>query len=242
MNEDTNSPLFDIFWENSKFSEANIGEFQKLIEEYSGTEHEIPALQFPKADYKLPMPSDRQIKQMQKRHSNRLFADKKINKKQLGSLLAAFSKNNSNGRTYPSAGATYGVDVFCLLNNYEGGLNNKVCYYNADNHSLSEVKDLPNWENYAPLLNIDTEDTVPAVIFIFVLFISRVTAKYGERGGRFALIEVGQAAQNLSLRLVEEKMVGVEMGGLLDSEIKDLLGLKNTSAAIALGLACGLAK
>ncbi|QQS20218.1 SagB/ThcOx family dehydrogenase [Candidatus Saccharibacteria bacterium] len=242
MNEDTNSPLFDIFWENSKFSEVNIGEFQKLIEEYSGAEHEMPALQYPKPDHKLPMPTDRQVKQMQRRKSDRLFAEKKINKKQLGSLLAAFSKNNSDGRTYPSAGATYGVDIFCLVNNYDGELNHKVCYYNADNHSLSEVKALPDWESYAPLLNIDTDNSMPAVVFVFVLFASRVTSKYGERGGRFALIEVGHAAQNLSLRLVEEKMVGVEMGGLLDNEIKALLGLEDTSAAIALGLACGFAK
>lgn len=85
-------------------------------------------------------------------------------------------------------------------------------------------------------------NTMPGVVFIFVLFASRVTVKYGERGGRFALIEVGQATQNLSLRLVEEKMIGVEMGGLLDNEIKTLIGLQGTSAAVALGLACGFAK
>lgn len=242
MDEDSNSNMFDTFWENSKFSASNIGEFQKLIEEYSGAEHELPALQYPASDYTLPLPHDRQFKHMRKRQSHRLFSDKPINRKQLGSLLAAFSKNSNNGRTYPSAGATYGVEIFCLLNNYDGKLNRKICYYNTDNHSLSEVANLPSWKQYGPLLNIDTGDTSPAVVFIFVLFSARATAKYGERGGRFALIEVGHAAQSLALRLVKEAMVGVELGGLLDDEVKTLLGLNDTSASVALGFACGFKK
>jgi nitroreductase len=75
---------------------------------------------------------------------------------------------------------------------------------------------------------------------VFVLFPDRATAKYGERGGRFALIEVGHAAQNLALRLVAEGMAGCEAGGLLDEPVKALLRLDGTGAQVALGYACGL--
>ena len=237
--EETPAEIFETFWENSKFSEVTIGEFQKRIEEYTGMEHEIPALQFPGPDNLLPMPKDSLAGQMRRRQSGRKFSDKLLTKKQLGSILAAFARNNSGGRTFPSAGATYSLEVFCLLNRYEGDLNHTACYYNPDNHSLSVVGSIPHWEEYSQLINVDLGGTTPAALFVFVLFPSRATVKYGERGGRFALIEVGQAAQNLALRLVQEKLIGVEIGGLLDDKILSLIGLGDTAAGTALGYAVG---
>ncbi len=237
--KDSYAELFDLFWENSKFSEVTIGEFQKRIEEYTGLEHETPALQFPAADQLMPAPKDALARQMRGRKSDRKFSAKPVTKQQLGSLLTAFAKNAFGGRTFPSAGATYSLEIFCLLNNYSGDLNRTVCYYNSDNHSLSVVAAAPAWEDYSGLINIDLAGTAPPVLFVFALLPKRATIKYGERGGRFALIEVGQAAQNLALRLVQEKMIGVEIGGLLDNRMRDLIGLGKTSAAICLGFACG---
>ncbi len=71
-----------------------------------------------------------------------------------------------------------------------------AAHYNADNHSLSVVG--PLGESYADTLSLDGFEGVPQLIVVFVLFPDRMTEKYGERGGRFALIEVGHAAQNLA--------------------------------------------
>ena len=76
---------------------------------------------------------------------------------------------------------------------------------------------------------------------MLVAFAERATAKYGERGGRFALIEAGQAAQSVALRLVAEGLVGFALGGLVDDRVKRLLRLEGTDAQIVLGYACGLA-
>ncbi|GAC1386996.1 MAG: hypothetical protein NVS1B7_6360 [Candidatus Saccharimonadales bacterium] len=233
--------LFDLFWENSKFSEATIGEFQKRVEEYSGVEHEVAALQYSSPDVVLPKPKDKLIGIMKQRHSVRVFSNKDVSVKQLGSLLSAFTSNGET-KVYPSAGATYPLEIFCITNGIKGEVNGKICYYNYDNHSISLIGDAPSWEDYAALLNVDTENTIPALVFFFVLFPDRIVSKYGERGGRFALIEVGHAAQNLALRLTEEKMAGVETGGLLDDKIKKLLKLDKTNALIALGFACGFSK
>jgi SagB-type dehydrogenase family enzyme len=237
--KDSYAELFELFWENSKFSEATIGEFQKRIEEYSGLDHEPPGLQFPAADFMLPMPNDELMKQMRRRASSRKFSDRPLTKNQLGSLLAAVGTNSFGGRTFPSGGATYCVEVFVLLDNYDGELNRQACYYNFDNHSLTPVGPIPGWEDYAEMINIDLSGTTPSALFVFAVFPERATIKYGERGGRFALIEAGQAAQNLALRLVQEKMAGVEVGGLLDNRVRELIGLQDTSAGIALGFAVG---
>jgi nitroreductase len=105
---------------------------------------------------------------------------------------------------------------------------------------LSVVGSLPGWSELAEAVNLEPVVGVPQLVFVFVLFPDRVTSKYSERGGRFALIETGHAVQNLALRLVEEGMVGCEAGGVLDDRIKSLLRLERTTAQVALGYACGL--
>lgn len=241
MKDDSQPDLFELFWENSKLNNTNIREFSARIDEYYSLGEQNEAFLFPGQDHVLPQPKDKQYRAMQKRQSHRKFADKKVSMKQLGSLLAAFAKSPQGSRLFPSAGSTYALEVFCILNNVEGDLNGKIVYYNADNHSLGIVGNAPSKDELKTLTNLDTEGTTPSVIFILTLLSYRTTKKYGERGGRFALIELGHAAQNLGLRLVQEKMVGVEIGGLIDEEIIELLGLKKYSVKVALGYACGFA-
>ncbi|MEW6153362.1 MAG: nitroreductase family protein [Actinomycetota bacterium] len=81
---------------------------------------------------------------------------------------------------------------------------------------------------------------VPQVVVVFVLFTDRVVAKYGAMGRRFALMEVGHAAQNLALRLAADGLGGCQAGGVVETEMLGLLGLDGTPARVALAYACGL--
>lgn len=81
---------------------------------------------------------------------------------------------------------------------------------------------------------------VSQVVVVFVLFTDRVVAKYGAMGGRFALMEVGHAAQNLALRLAADGLGGCQAGGVVETEMLGLLGLDGTPARVALAYACGL--
>ena len=49
--------------------------------------------------------------------------------------------------------------------------------------------------------------------------------KYGERAGRFGLIEVGAAAQSICLRLAQQNLGGYLLGGVADNEMLHSLGL-----------------
>ena len=179
------------------------------------------------------------MKQLRGRRSTRRFSERPLGARRLGAVLAAFATSEDGRRAYGSAGGTYPLEIFCLCNNVSGPAGGHVAYYNADNHSLTAVRPLPPWPEYEGAVNLDCGETVPQLVVVFALMAERVTEKYGERGGRFALIDVGQAAQTLALRLVDEGLVGCACGGLLDGEIKSLLGLDGTSAQIALGYACG---
>jgi len=173
------------------------------------------------------------------RRSDRGFSGRPVTMKQLGSLLAAFGSSRRGSRAFASAGAAYPLEVYGLLDRGEGGLSRSVVYYDHGDHSLARVAPLPEWGEYKDAVNLELTAEPPALLFVFVLFPERTTPKYGERGGRFQLIEVGHAAQNLALRLVRERMVGCEVGGLYDDRLKELLRLSGTTARIALGYACG---
>lgn len=236
------SELYDLFWENSALSDATMPAFRAAIEQYAAAPAPASGLRYPGRDLALHRPADGQVKQMRRRRSARRFSSRPLQPTRLGALLAAFAATGEDGRrTYGSAGATYPLEIFCLLNNCAGPAAGQVAYYNADNHSLAAVCELPPWEAYADAVNLDSGGTVPQLVVVFVLLPERITEKYGERGGRFALLEVGQAVQALALRLVQQRLVGCALGGLVDDRIKRLLRLEGTSAQIALGYACGIA-
>ena len=237
--EDRAAPLFDLFWENSTLGPATIGRFADRMARSAGDVPAAPALQYPGADVELPRPRDALGGVMDARSSERGFADRLLQRRELGAIFSAFARTRRGARTFPSAGATYAVDVFALLNKVDGGLSGRAVYYNHDNHSLSDVAAVPEWPEYADAVNLECEGT-PHVLVVFVAFPERTTAKYGERGGRFVLFEVGHAAQNLALRLAACGLAGCEAGGLFDRRIKELLRLERTDARIALGYACGL--
>jgi SagB-type dehydrogenase family enzyme len=56
--------------------------------------------------------------------------------------------------------------------------------------------------------------------------------KYSDRGYRFALIEAGHAAQNLSLIAEALKLKCCSIGGFLDDELADILELSGDELAL----------
>jgi SagB-type dehydrogenase family enzyme len=240
MSEIAPAPLFELFWENSKLNLANIQGFLGRINEYYAIERSGGTLERAGRDYKLPLPRDPLFRVMCGRHSERRWGSKTVTVGQLGSLFAAFARSGDSRRVFPSAGATYALEIFALLKEVERPLSGKIVYYNSDNHSLAVVGDIPPDEEFRRLINLELDGPIPPLFFVFVLIADRTTAKYGERGGRFALLEAGQAIQNLALRLVHEGMAGVEVGGLLDDRMLALLKIDpEIGIKVALGFACG---
>jgi hypothetical protein len=74
---------------------------------------------------------------------------------------------------------------------------------------------------------------------VLVVDLAAVTAKYGARGGRFALQQVGHAAQNLSLRVAADGLTGYLLGAALDREVLEVVGVAHTGVRYGGALACG---
>lgn len=100
------------------------------------------------------------------------------------------------------------------------------------------TKQLPPVDQVEMACSLD-EGIHPQMIVAFVIDQDELVRKYGDRAGRFALIEVGHAAQNMALRLAKSNLAGYEIGGIQDDLVKSMLGLEQTDALIAHGYACG---
>jgi SagB-type dehydrogenase family enzyme len=238
---DSNAPLFALFWENSK-QNPQLGQRLALqIEESNREVERVPALAYAHESAPLPRPSDTLADVMTRRRSARSFGPRALGARELGSLFFAFA-GASHGREdrplLPSAGGRYPVEVFAWLRRTDSPLNGQAVYYHRDTHTLSPVAPAPAWSDHARELGLDCEGE-PAVVFAFVVFAERATRRYGERGGRFVLIEVGHFAHSLALRVASEGLHGVLLGGLDDDRICASLGLERTSALVTVGYACG---
>ncbi len=233
------APLFQLFWENSKINDVTGIKLAQNIEADAAEIPLSPQLLYASLDYPLIQPKDRLAKTMQQRQSLRKFSKKSLSEKQLGSLFFAFSQLKDKRRLLASAGGKYPIEVFAITWNMASpALNKKILYYNVGKHALSILKDAPDWPDLKTFITPEAMDA-PNILFFFVAFPERTCKKYAERGGRFVLIEAGHYAQNLSLRVAQEKLAGYELGSVHDDKILSLLGLEKTEAMLCLAYACG---
>jgi SagB-type dehydrogenase family enzyme len=62
------------------------------------------------------------------------------------------------------------------------------------------------------------------VIFVITAEYERITSKYGERGVRYAHIEVGHVGQNIFLQAEALKLVAGIVGAFRDASLADAIG------------------
>jgi SagB-type dehydrogenase family enzyme len=237
MTED--ETLFDKFWESSSLDKFNVQQFAQQLNSYDSDNKEL-LLEYPDAPMQLPKTRTQINKIAKKRKSDRVFSDKQLSLKELGRLLSSFyAWNGLEHRGYPSAGATYVTEVFGVCFNVER-FSGKIIYYDPEQHGAIVTSEVaPEWNEASKTLNMEVEGA-PNLLLILVTFPERATAKYGDRGGRFALLEAGAAMQQLALQLAESsRLKGVAVGGMLDEVWKSTLDLEQTNAHITLGYLVG---
>lgn len=237
------APLFRLFWENSTLDARRAPAFAEQIDEDARRSAFVPQLHFPWTGPPLPRPDDDLHRLEARRASRREFASRPLSQRQLGSLLSGFAAHGGDAggrRLLPSAGGKYPVEVFALLFSGEGDLDRSIAYYECERHALARLGPCPPFAALAEDLGVRAlTGAPPSACIVFTIIPSRSVRKYGERGGRFALMEVGHYAQSLALRLEQEQLAGYELGGLRDEPVRRLLGLEGTEAMVALGYLVG---
>ncbi|GLY49346.1 nitroreductase family protein [Lentzea sp. NBRC 102530] len=213
--------MFDDFWAASRFSVLHQRRLGDQLRDFRPARQPIDPLELPTTPAPLPRPKDRLQKLFQARRSTRDFARKPLTDRQLGTVLGALTDHS-----YPSAGGLDPLRCYAFVNG-------RAVRYDIRRHALQDIGPAP--ENLPEILG--TPDTPPLTI-VLVLTDRDSFEKYGERAGRFGLIEAGAAAQTICLRLAEQKLGGCLLGGVADHEMLQALGLPR-ELRVATAIACG---
>lgn len=233
------SDAFELFWRTSELTPATAPALAARLG--APAPPDVPRVcTFPAAGVPLARPRDGLARLLDRRRSTRSFAPGTLGARRLGHLLAGLAERPDGTRSYPSGGALYPLEVLCLAGDVDGGLGRSVLCYNPDDHTVTPVGPLPPWPAWSPLLNLAVTGE-PQVVLVFVLFLERVLERYGDLGGRLALVEVGHAAHNVALRLAADGLAGCEAGGVVESGLLRLVGLEGCGGRVPLAYACGLA-
>jgi SagB-type dehydrogenase family enzyme len=182
--------------------------------------------------FTLPQPAyDGEIsveRAIKERRTVRAFRPDSLSIAQLSQLLWAAQGTTDARRglrATPSAGALYPLDVYAVVG--EGGveaLGPGVYRYRAENHSLEVVEKGDRRKDVAHAALTQMWIATAPVIFVITAEYERITSKYGERGIRYAHIEVGHVGQNIFLQ-AEALRLGVGIvGAFRDASVADAIG------------------
>jgi SagB-type dehydrogenase family enzyme len=167
------------------------------------------------------------------RRSIRDYEKNALTMEQISQLLWAAQGRTAEwgGRTAPSAGALYPLEMYLLAGEIKG-LKPGLYHYQLADHSVSqrETKDLRS-ELTAASLDQDQILKAPATLIIAAVY-ERTTKKYGERGARYVEMEVGSVCQNAHLQAESLNLGTVFIGAFDDEAVKEILGIAEEPLAI----------
>ena len=163
---------------------------------------------------------------LSKRKSVREYTREPLNKKEISQLLWAAQGITHEGwkRTAPSAGATYPLEIYLVVNRAEG-LEPGLYHYLPSEHTLELKKSGKFGKKLAEAaLNQEMIEKAPIDIVITALY-QRTTSRYGDRGRRYVYMEVGHVGQNIYLQAEALGLGTVVVGAFRDDRVKKLLGI-----------------
>ncbi len=133
-------------------------------------------------------------------------------------------------RAVPSGGALYPFEIYCVVFGVQGLLPG-LYHYDPLGSSLEEVRAGEFKECVAEAsAQPDLVEKCAATIIITGMF-WRTRFKYGLRGFRFALMEVGHVAQNLLLLAEALDMAAVLLGGFYDHRVSNFMEIDGVNEA-----------
>jgi SagB-type dehydrogenase family enzyme len=169
---------------------------------------------------------------IQQRRTIRDFRETPLSLVHLSQLLwsaQGITDPKGAGRAAPSGGARYPLDIYVVIGkksveNVEEG----IYHYMPEKHSISSVdksdkRDLRREMGSASLGQMWMAKA--PVIFVITAEYPRITGRYGDRGIRYAQIEVGHVGQNLFLQAEALGLGAGIVGAFNDAEVAKVLSV-----------------
>lgn len=161
---------------------------------------------------------------LSKRRSIRDYSGENLTLEEVSQLLWAAQGITApwGGRTAPSAGALYPLELYIVVGDVEG-IDKGVYKYKPEEHELKKVKEGDIRAELADAAGGPEYVRDAAIDIVFTAVYERTTGKYGGRGIRYVHIEVGHAAQNVYLQAVSLDLGTVVIGAFIDDQVKELV-------------------
>jgi SagB-type dehydrogenase family enzyme len=229
--------ISELYHTNTKLNRWNAREYGQRVELFGSWQRGLSTVFHPTGKVYAWAPSTRLAtlpnesfglgQLVTARRSARSFHGESIDAAQLAFILqysAGVTDAATLLRAYPSAGAMYPLELYVIVlsvHGHEPGL----YHYSVHESSLSKI----GAGDYRDRLSeaLFAEDLVRASSAVIVLsaVFHRSQIKYGERGYRMTLMEAGHLAQNMLLAATAQQVASVPIGGFIDDDLNEILGL-----------------
>lgn len=167
------------------------------------------------------------------RRSIRNYTEDSLSTEEVSQLLWAAQGKTADwgGRTVPSAGASFPLEVYLVAGSVRG-IETGVYHYLWESHEIEKLsghdkrKELTtvSWgQKYISLAPID---------IIIAVDYKRTTARYGNIGSRYVDCEVGHCGQNIQLQAEALGLGSVVIGAFQENLVMSSLGIKENPVYI----------
>jgi len=203
------------------------------------TREEAPVIATASDTIRLPEPLPRGVvsveEALRRRRSQREWSSAPLTLVEVAQLLWAAQGRTSpdGGRTAPSAGALYPVELGLLAGDVEG-LAPGVYRYRPDGHLLEPVLGGDRRRALADAaFGQDWLRSAPACLVVGAVY-ERTASKYGARAERYVQIEAGAVAQNVALQAVALGLGTVVVGAFDDAAVARVMGFAPEERPLAI--------
>jgi SagB-type dehydrogenase family enzyme len=189
------------------------------------------AIKLPPPVYDGKISLERALKE---RRSMRQYANNPLILSDLSQLLWAAQgvSGSGAGRTVPSAGALYPLEVYVVVGNVSD-LPDGIYRYEPQKHVLIKKADGDKRMELSRAALQSTIQNAPAIL-VFSGAYERTTAKYGARGIRYVHMEAGHASQNVYLQAVSLHLGTVVIGAFQDEDVRAVLALPENEQPLSI--------
>jgi SagB-type dehydrogenase family enzyme len=202
-----------------------LGKEPPFSENSSSTEMSSSIVELPESSTEGELSLERAL---QKRRSVREYTNEPLAISDVSQILWAGQGITSElgGRTAPSAGALYPLEIYVAVGNVSG-LADGVYKYEPDGHILKKVLDGDVRDRLSKAALGQKWVGEGAIVLVISGVFERTTAKYGERGIRYVHMEVGHVAENVYLQAESLGLGTVFVGAFDEGRVKETMRMED---------------
>ncbi|MFH1421239.1 MAG: protein-L-isoaspartate(D-aspartate) O-methyltransferase [Planctomycetota bacterium] len=195
----------------------------------------VPMTGIAEGEISLPEPSYKGAvsveEAIRKRKSVRLYGKDPVSVFEVSQMLwAAGGKNihavTGASRTAPSAGGKYPYSIYLIAGNVSG-IPAGIYRYLWKEHNLKLMKAGDFRDNLARLCYGQNMIKTASAFILFSVIGKQAGIRYGEKGERYAAMDIGHSGENLYLQAVSLKLGTCAVGAFNDGGMAEFIGVED---------------